>query len=382
MPRRIPLLSSLLCLAFGCGSGTSAAPLVLWDRVVLDGASGGEAVAWSRDGDRVGLAWGQTAGVWDLATGARQGSVALPPPASVDRVVFTPDLGRVYAFGRDAVTAWDTSTGAELFQVQPPADGPRALAAAALSPDGATLATASFERPSATTVVFHLILWDASTGARTRELVTGEGAGTLSALAWSPDGALIAGLGAGVTVWDARTGTTVSSHPEAAAGEAGLAWSPGGGLIASTHADNSIALWDPRTGETRQALRWDWGAATAKRLAWSPDDAWLVAAIPLGTIERVAVWDTRTGKSPTGFLPDTGMSATAPNFGRDGSLLAITYPTGINAPKKQVIWETRAGRAAWEATGQRPLAFHPSRDLVLREAGGEVVVSEVQRPAR
>ena len=84
-------------------------------------------------------------------------------------------------------------------------------------------------------------MWDASTGAK---LLTYTGhTDQVRAVAWSPDGKLIAsGSDDGtVQVWDASTGANI--HVYQSGSVLALAWSPDGKLIASGGADSTVQVW-------------------------------------------------------------------------------------------------------------------------------------------
>ena len=120
-------------------------------------------VAWSPDGARVAVG----GAVYDGATGALLRDLSA---GSVSAVAFSPDGATLLTAGATART-WDVATGTPRLELGPAVD-------AAFRPDGQRIATAGADGVH----VWHAVggeLWSETTGAA-------------DALAWSPDGALLA----------------------------------------------------------------------------------------------------------------------------------------------------------------------------------------------
>lgn len=185
---------------------------------------------------------------------------------------------------RDGVcSVWDLATNRPA-QKHPTAPGGRGLA---WSPDGRFLALCG--NPLAGT----LEILDLEQGS-TRSLVTLDSA--LSDIAWSSDGSTIAtavqkGL---VMTWDARTGKARASLE--LPGATAVAWSPDGALLAGG-AGNHVRVWEVATGRlvrsSDSALPIPPFAPPYSRLSWSPDGARLAGKHSL--VGAALVWDTSTG---------------------------------------------------------------------------------------
>src|SRR5439155_7759484 len=134
-----------------------------------------------------------------------------------------------------------------------------AVASLAFSPDGVTLASGSCAqaetKPDGTQLGFKNVcqlgeirLWNVATGQQVGQPLTGH-AGTVSAVAFNPDGKTLASgaLDGSIMLWDAMTGKAVG-QPLANQGKpiTGLAFSADGKTLAS--ATDQIQLWDVATG--------------------------------------------------------------------------------------------------------------------------------------
>jgi WD40 repeat protein/energy-coupling factor transporter ATP-binding protein EcfA2 len=154
--------------------------------------------------------------------------------------------------------------------------------AVAWSPDGALIATASQDRD--------LRIWDAEHG--TEQFVLGGHEESIWALAWSPDGHHIASASDDHTarVWDARTGELVAMlvHSDWVRG---VAWSPDGTRMATGSHDRSIRIWSLDAPSTASlvidagVVLWD--------VAWSPDGELIATTSPDGVVR---LWDAVGGQ--------------------------------------------------------------------------------------
>ena len=108
------------------------------------------------------------------------------------------------------------------------------------------------------------------------------------ALAWSPDGRLLAAAAVSgpVTIFDASTGKPRFELPGHGFGTAALDWQPEGSLLASAGQDGTAKLWDTTTGT--QAAFLAGGAGWVERVAWSADGSLLATAAG----KKVRLWDT------------------------------------------------------------------------------------------
>lgn len=252
----------------------------------------------------------------------------------VGPALFTPDGRSVISADRSGarVFTWDLTTGtAREVLSQDTAD---ALAA---SPDGQTLA-AGFSRGE----VVLLSLKDGTRDAFT----TGSGMDRVLALAFSPDGSLLAAAPFGrAELWDvAMAARPVSNF-----------------VFAIPHP----GPWDPAPGGRRVVVAEDLRATQAARyLAFSPDGRTL--AVAHGGRRGILLWDVASGQGRNLEISGVEYYACGVAFTPDGRILGVI----TSSPGSVRLVDLASGRvlAAPDFNRARDLAFSPD-GRVLAVAG-------------
>jgi WD40 repeat protein len=243
---------------------------------------------------------------------------------------FSPDGKRIAtASGDRTVKLWDADTGHELLTLKGHKD---VVQGVAFSPDGQRVATGSFDGT--------VRVWDAQSG-RLLHIHWGH-TNCIPRVAFSPDGrSLVAGSGWGrAIVWDAGSGRDrfVLMGPPGFLQD--VAFSPDGRQIMTAHAGTTPVLWDATTGQRLHGLSGDKGGTAS--VAFSPDGRWIVTGRFDGTTK---VWETRTGKLLR-VLEETGKS----NQGHTGAVYGVAFfPDGrrivtASADRTLKIWDAGTGR--------------------------------------
>jgi WD40 repeat protein len=226
-------------------------------------------------------------------------------------------------------------------------------------------------------------LWDTRHDRRDRTL---ELAGPVRALAWSPDGALLAAAVGNEVVLVRVVGMTVELAGDLEGHGApvrAVAWSADGRTLASGGDDRVVRLWDPRKRALVKTLARQRGAIAT--LAWSPDGAMLAAGGADSRIQILSVASGQTARevvghgpvaslawSPDGAMLATGGRLDARDGDRDG-VLVLWNLTTLRPVELQIgpeyleglFKETEAVRAvAWSIDG-RFLYYGTARELVV-----------------
>lgn len=205
---------------------------------------------------------------------------------NVNGLIFSADGSTLFAAsGENAVSGqikiWNVADGRLLRVI----DGHRdTIYALALSPDGKTLASGSYDQ--------QIKLWSTETGAEVKTLRGHNGA--VFGLAFRPDGKILASASADRTVklWDTATGARKDTLIQPTKEQVAVAWSADGKRLAAAGFDNRIRVWEvrPDAKETMNPLLVARYAheQPISRIVWSADGRTLASGAQDGTVK---LWD-------------------------------------------------------------------------------------------
>jgi RNA polymerase sigma factor (sigma-70 family) len=289
--------------------------------------------------------------VWDAASG-RELCVLPTATSGWTMRAFSPDGRTLYTGSwKGPVRAWDAATGKELPAIDKEERVTRSLV---VSADGRWLAAADHPQ-AAGGARAEVTVWDLRAGREAYRLPPRPESGRAWALAFGPDGTLLAAVGglhpAGqdrdgfVTLWDLRTGKERWSRTGLAATLHCAACSADGRLLVTGGTDGAVRLWELAGGQERH--RFTGHESAVHSVAFSPDGKLVAAA---STDAPVLIWDV-TGthdKAP----------ATAPFSEDEGGRL----------------WDTLAGTDA-------AAAFRAMRQLLARPGPAVALLRGHLKPA-
>ncbi|MHB8599844.1 MAG: WD40 repeat domain-containing protein [Ktedonobacteraceae bacterium] len=256
-------------------------------------------VAWSPDGTRIASSQYNSGNSFQVAIwNARTGHVEIPyrRPTSIFAFTWSPDSTRIASAWYTDVEIFNATTGREVvsYPTSLPPNMSEGSNAVAWSPDGTTIVSAAHTGHS-------VQFWDAHTG----QLLHYFSGSPLIAVAWSPNGKLVAIQSFGssmqnglLEVRDAATGHVVLSYtnsfvptPDREQTVFGyirphnISWSPDSRYIAVPNHVTTVELWDI----TKQNLAYTYRGHTdiVYAVAWSPDGTRIASA---SNDKTVRVW--------------------------------------------------------------------------------------------
>ena len=325
--RELALSADGRTLAAACQSGIVELRSLTTDRRTLIAVSAAPRkevtarMAFSPDGTKLATSeWGIPGGttpltIWDVATGRR---LAQYPGRRdfVQALIFAPDSRSLLITAGPTIRRWQV----ERAVLEPsPAGHDDEAWAVAFSLDSRLLASGSDDTGEPETIR----IWDPKTGRKL--LGWYAGVGSTAALAFSPDGHLLASahlqLTDNIRLWEAATGkllATLSGHTGRART---VAFHPNGKLFVSAGSDRTIRFWD--VSNQRQSRVLNGHDDTIQQVVFSPDGARLVSA---SSDDTVRSWDVAQGRLRWTFKGPEKFAAV--EYSPDGLTLAAADEDG------------------------------------------------------
>ena len=225
------------------------------------------------------------------------------------------------------------------------------VSAVALSPDGAVVAASL--RGGA------VDLWDRASGRQLQALASGDAG--VQGLAFSPDSKMLltGGGNNAARLWNVPDGQLVRTITGHTAPIQGVAFSPDGTRILTGSEDKTARLWDTLTG--RPVFTFTGHSATVSDVAFSRDGRQILT----GGDSTVRLWDATTGQMLRTFTGHTGL-ITAVTFSPDGTLILSGSDDGTMR-----LWDSAGGRElrrfASPQDSVNGVAFTPDGQAVLED---------------
>ena len=231
------------------------------------------------------------------------------------------------------------------------------VAAAAFSPDGQRIVTASYDKSAR--------LWDAATG---KEIAALQGhTKAVNSAAFSPDDRRIVTAGdTSVLVWDAVTGKQLTALQCPAVVES-AAFSPDGRWIVAGAYDTNARIWDAATGQQRAVLRSHTGAAVLTA-AFSPDGLRIVTT---SGDDSVRLWDAAAGEQIAAL--EHTQAVNSATFSPDG--LRILTASDDNSAR---LWDAAMGEQTAALEGHTDIVW----SAVFSPDGRRIVTASADNSAR
>jgi WD40 repeat protein/DNA-binding SARP family transcriptional activator len=294
------------------------------------------AVSFSHDGRTLASAdQDGTISVWKVRTRALRETLT-GHSAAAQAVAFSPDGRTLYTAGFDgSVILWDLGGARRL--VEPfrfSSETCCAPTASAVSPSGSTYAVSPRRD--------RVSLFNAQTRAPTGPPLLGP-LGHVIAIAFSPDGKLIAATGTRhAVIWDTAQRKIIRVLPVGDHGAWGVSFSPDGMTVAIGRSDSIVRLYDLRTGRETHKLV---GYTSINDLDFSSDGKLLATATIGGS---AFIWNV-ADESIVSSLQDGPPSLSIRFSPRDDKLVAVGL--GISSGRV-VFWKldpTHRFQGAWAA---------------------------------
>ncbi len=259
--------------------------------------------------------------------------------AKVWRVLFSRDGKELISVSDDkTIRIWDVQTGDPLRVLRPPIgnDNEGRLYAAALAPDGNTLAVSGYTLADDGSATIHIL--SLKTGQIERMLSGHEN--VIYSLAFDAEGRrLISGSGDKTArIWNVRTGQVEQVLKGHSLDIYGVTFSPDGRRCATASLDTTAAVWDVATGQRQATLSGH--TAELYCVAWRRDGA----VIATGSVDHTIRQWSPEGKVYQGFYNLGECQITSVAFTADGQRLLYTSAIDNSLNQVAAVLDVATGR--------------------------------------
>jgi len=255
---------------------------------------------------------------------------------SIQSVAFSPDGKQILSGSDDeTIKLWDVNSGREIRTFS---SHRRSILSVAFSPDGKQILSGSGDQT--------IKLWDVNTGREIKEinLIDDE----VSSVTFSPDGkqVLFGSLDKTIKLWDINTEKEIkafSSYRSVSFLDIeyhssilnSVKFRPDGKqFISSIFSDNTIKLWDIKTGKIIKIFT-NYSGGNVTSSSFSPDGEQIVSGSWRGSIK---LWDVNTGNEIKTFSNNTdGWWGTVVSFTPDGKQIISGSERSLK------LWDVNTG---------------------------------------
>lgn len=319
------------------------------------------AVAWSPDGKSY-VSGGTDAAIslWNTETQACMRLLCLHQD-TIRALAISPDAQLIASGSEDkTIRLWDKTLGKARLPLLGHSD---CVWSVSFSPNGSLLASSSSDRT--------LRLWEVSSG-RCLHILRGHQSWVFS-VAFSPNGQLLASSSAdqSIRLWDVETGkqlTLLLGHQGLVAS---VAFSPDGRFLASGSEDQTIKIWDIQTGQCIHTLTGHqnlvWSVAFCPMLTALANQSDLpLQLLASGSVDQtIHLWDTKTGECLQ-VLAGHNSAVWTLAFSPDGQTL-------LSGSKDETL-------KLWNVTTRQCLdTLHPERIYESMNISGVTGLTEAQK---
>lgn len=267
--------------------------------------------------------------VWDAASGQLMRTFGHDAGYRLSPVVAKDSRWLVSSIFENTAKIWDAKAGALVTEVNVPQAKGGGLRSTAISPDGKTLASASYNDRE-------LALWNIENGKKSRAIQAFEKYAL--DVRFSPNGRYLASAGRDETgsvakILDLESGQTIR---KIAFDVREVSFSADGtGVLLGGYStpDESVTLFDASTGAPRQGFKHGYNVDA---MAMSGDGR-MTASVG-GLTKSQHLWDTKSGRLLFKLEGDLGTPQSVA-FSRDSEQLAVANSGGTTS-----LWSTRTGK--------------------------------------